>query len=123
MEKKSIWIDIHNDDLLVKLGIRQPVAEPRNPSVWTKTKSEKKALSKVRRKQHMFGGVAPFKVIPVQDKLIIYLKKNKVFPNTVYSTICYQHQIPNVLKMYGTLVVKYYFNGKTYKPEELPYWY
>lgn len=129
MKNKTDWIDVHNDDLMVELGIRPPKATPRDSSVWTKTPKEKKAIKHLRNKRKMHNGVASKKIIPVQDKLIIYLNKNKTFPNTVYSTICWQHDIPNVLEMFNIksgnkpIVAKYYYNGKTYKFGEYPYWY
>lgn len=122
MEKKT-WVDVNNDELMTSLGLRPPHQQPKDPSVWVKTKQEKKALRKVRRKHPMHMHSVPYKHIPVQDKIVIQLKKNKQFPYTTYSTICYMSQIDSILNFYGTNNVAHYsFNGKTYMPSERPYW-
>lgn len=122
------WVDVHDDELMIELGIRPPHAIPRDKTVWTKTPSEKQAL-KVERCKHK-GRIhfqnPPRKSIPVKDKLIIYLKKNKKFANTTYSTKCWQHEIGDILLNYcqdECLVAKYFYNGKTYAPNERPFWY
>ncbi len=133
--RKDSWVDVHDDALMVELGIRQPNATPRDKTVWTKTPNEKRILRNMRnsvRKEKIHFYTVPNKSIPVWDKLIIYLKKNKTFPNTTYSTKCWMHEIGDILSMYNqynkktdfydNLVVKYSYNGKTYKPEERPYW-
>lgn len=130
-EKKSNWIDVHDDDLMVKLGLRYSKAIPRDSSIWTKTAKEKKEIKKARNKQRLSTSIPPMKVIPVYDKIIIYLTKNDKFPNTVYSKKCWQYEIPKVLDMFSivnskgerkSIVSKYFYNGKTYKPREYPYW-
>jgi hypothetical protein len=130
MKEKKVpevsWINIHDDALMVKLGIYKPQAEPRDPQIWTKTKQEKKLLKSLRSKGKMHFGTIYSKPIPVQDKLIIQLKKNKKFPYTTYSMTCSMNQIGDILRFFcdktGNLVSKYYFNGKTYKPSERPFW-
>lgn len=102
----------------------------RDKSVWTKTQNEKKLLRNARnstKKEKMHFHSIPIKNIPVLAKLIIYLKKNTKFPKTTYSTNCYMHEIGNILALYCTdkcenLVVKYSYNGKTYSPNERPFW-
>lgn len=96
----------------------------RDPDVWTKTPKEKKALKSLRKlyKKKMYFHIAPPKHIPVYGTLIVQLKKNNKFPNTTYSMKCWQHEIGGILEYYGT-VAKYSYNGKTYKPEERPFWY
>lgn len=128
------WVDVHDNALMIELGIRPRLATPRDSSVWTKSKQEKKLLKTLRRthKDKMRLSVIPRKAIPVQDKLIIQLKKNKQFPHTTYSTICSMHQIGDILnffyqqdrqsKVMVNVVAKYTFNGKTYLPNERPFW-
>lgn len=128
------WVDVNDDNLMVELGIRYPRLEPKDSTVWTKTPYEKKMLKSLRKtcKDSIHFSTAPLKPIPVQAKLIIQLKKNNSFPKTTYSFKCYQHEIGSILlnfyqtnKKFGgkeCLVSKYSFNGKTYAPDERPYW-
>lgn len=130
----SGWIDVHNDTLMVELGIRPKSLSPKDPSVWTKTNQERKLLHSLKRshkgKIHM--GSVPEKVIPVRAKLIIQLKKNSKFPNTTYSMICDMHKINDILNSFMqydkqtktmiNLVAKYKYNDKEYSPNELPFW-
>lgn len=128
------WVDVHNDALMIELGIHPCHATPRNPSIWTKSKQEKKILRTLRcmYKGKMYHSISPRKVIPVRAKLIVQLKKNKRFPYTTYSTICGMHQIGDILNFFYQLdrknktavnvVAKYTFNGKTYAPNERPFW-
>ena len=127
-------VNVHDDEQMIELGIRPPHIIPRDKDVWTKTSYEKKSL-KIERNKHKrtihFHSI-PQKSIPVKAKLIIYLKKNKKFPYTVYSTECMQHKIGDVLSNYYSknqktgynecLVSKYSYNGKTYLPSERPFW-
>lgn len=131
---KDRWVDVHDDALMIKLGIRPRHVILRDLSIWTKSKQEKKILKTLRcaHKGKMHLGVSPRKVIPVRAKLIVQLKKNKRFPHTTYSTICGMHQIGDVLnffrqqdhqnKMMVSVVAKYTFNGKTYSPDKRPFW-
>ena len=128
------WVDVYDEALMVELDIHSRPVTPRDPSVWTKSKQEKKVLRTLRctYKSKMHLGASPRKVIPVRAKLIVQLKKNKQFPHTTYSTICGMHQIGDVLnffhqwdhqnKMMVNVVAKYTFNGKTYTPNERPFW-
>lgn len=128
------WVDVHNYALMVELGIHPSPVTPRDPSVWSKSKQEKKILRTLRcaHKGKMHLGTSPRKVIPVRAKLIVQLKKNKRFPYTTYSTICGMHQIGDVLNFFNqwdrknrmivSVVAKYTFNGKTYMPNERPFW-
>lgn len=124
--KEKGWIDINDDDLMVKLGLRLPLLEFRGSS--TKTSQERKALRSVKRmfKKKMHFHMVPQKTIPVQAKLIVYLKKNKKFPHTTYSFNCWMHQIGNIIGLFYNkeinLVDKYIYNGKTYGPNERPFW-
>lgn len=133
--KESGLVNVHDDGLMIMLGIRPPHITSRDPSVWTKTPHEKKLLKSLRRmhKGHIHFHNIPRKNIPVKAKLIIQLKKNDKFPHTTYSTECWQHNIGDVLLNYSQtnnktkveecLVSKYTYNGKTYSPDERPFWY
>jgi hypothetical protein len=133
-KEEDRWIDVHNDETMRKMGFFRPLDQlERDKNVWTKNSYERKSLkiAKYSGKDMHFHSI-PRKIIPVQDKLIIYLTKNKKFPKTTYSVICFMHDIPNILanynvvnsktKMSKSVVSKYSFNGKTYKPDELPVW-
>ena len=129
------WVDVHNDEQMIELGIRPPHLAPRDKSVWTKTQYEKKVLKSLRNihKGQIHFYTVPKRSIPVRAKLIIQLKKNKKFSNTTYSTECWQHEIGNILLKYYSknsktgynecLVSKYIYNEKTYDPEERPFWF
>lgn len=128
------WVDVHDDELMIELGIRPPHVSPRDSNVWTKTPYEKRILKaeRCKHREKIHFNISPRKSIPVRAKLIIYLKSNKKFSNTVYSTECWQHEIGDILSNYYAknrktgyneyLVSKYTYNGKTYSPEERPFW-
>lgn len=129
------WVDVHNDALMVELGIHLPNVTPRDKNVWTKTPNEKRLLKVMRnsvKKEKIHFHSSPVKSIPVLAKLIIYLKKNDKFSNTTYSTKCKMHKIDSILQKYcwynkktncfESLVSKYSYNGRTYAPEERPFW-
>lgn len=133
VEEEDRWIDVHDDDVMRAHGLWRPYNQsPRDPSVWTKTPSERRLLKKLR---HSFKGdmhfhSAPRKIIRVRAKLIINLYKNKRFSKTTYSTECWQHEIPEILAKYRvtdrngfstSVVRKYVWNGKTYDPHDLPF--
>ena len=133
-DSKNSWVDVHDEALMVKLGIHPRPATPRDPSIWTKSKQKKEILRTLRRihKGKMHLGTPCNNAIPVRDKLIIQLKKNKHFLYTTYSIVCYMHQIGDILNFFSfwdqqnktmvNVVAKYTFNGKTYKPNERPFW-
>lgn len=131
-ESSEPRVNVKDDYQMVELGIRPPLLAERDKSVWTKTAKEKKLLKKLRHgSNNCHFGTVPIKPIPVRDKLIVYLKKNNVFPKTTYSTECRQHEIGEILMKYfytaksgisHNLVMKYEFNGKSYLPNERPYW-
>nr|DAT77796.1 MAG TPA: hypothetical protein [Caudoviricetes sp.] len=128
------WVDVHDDALMIELGIRPAALTPRDKSVWTKTPYEQRLLKSLRRssRERIHFHTVPEKSIPVRAKLIIQLKKNDKFPKTTYSTECWQHEIRSILLNYyqrnkktginECLVSKYTYNGKTYGPNEKPFW-
>lgn len=134
-EEEDRWIDVHDDDVMRAMGFFRPFNQaPRDKSVWTKTPYERRLLKELRHsdKRDMRLHSFPGKHIPVRAKLIIQLKKNKKFSKTTYSTECWQHEISSILGKYywrnsktgyaESLVAKYVFNGKTYGPNERPFW-
>lgn len=132
--ENDCWIDVHNDEQLVSLGIRPANLIPKDLKMWTKTSSERAILKSLRHsnKRRMHFNSIPPKFIPVRGKLVIYLKKNNTYPNTTYSTTCWQHEISSILSKYYQmdntnkfeipLVSKYSYNGKTYLANERPFW-
>lgn len=128
------WVNVHDDALMVKLGLRSPMLEPRDKSVWSKTPNERRLLKTLRRssKEIIHFHTIPRKSIPVRARLIIQLKKNNKFSKTTYSTECWQHEIDNILLNYyqrnkkngmnECLIDHYKYNGKTYDPNERPFW-
>lgn len=130
-EKNNIeWVDVHNDALMVSLGIRPRNVQPRDPSVWTKTDKEKKILKKLRNRykpKFKSSSIAPKKHIPVYAKLIVQVN-SKAFPKTTYSHMCWQSDIQQILNNYvdkdgRPAYTKYHWNGQDYKPGTLPFWY
>lgn len=133
--QESIWINVHDDDVMREMGLFRPFNQvPRDESIWTKTPSERRALQSAKHiySKDMHFHSIPSKIIRVPDKLIIQLEKNKVFPKTTYSIKCWQSDIPNILSKFvvvnrklsttKNVVAKYTWNGKTYYPGELPFW-
>lgn len=130
------WIDVHNDEVMQKMGLlRSSLQSVRDESVWRRTPNEKRILRNIKyigRKRDMHFHSIPHAFIPVRAKLIIQLKKNKTYPKTTYSTECWMSDIPEILMKYQVVnprtkfaesaVVKYSFDGKTYAPNELPFW-
>ena len=133
MEKKIEPVDVHNDELMVSLGIRSPHYSI-DYSAFEKTNKEKEQLKveKAKHKEDMRTGTKPVPYIPIQAKLIVYLRKNNKFSNSTYSSNCMQHEIFNKLNFFTettktgnirNLVIKYSYNGKMHKPGEYPFWY
>lgn len=134
-QEEDRWIDVHDDNVMREMGFFRPFDQaPRDKSVWSKTPYERKLLNYYRHsvKEDMHLHSIPRKHIPVRAKLIIQLKKNKDFPFTTYSTKCWMHEIGDILSMYyarnnktgytESVVSKYTFNGRTYAPDERPFW-
>ena len=132
MEQAVDFTNVHDDHLMISLGMRQP--HYYDPIYEKRTNDEKRQLRKLRckNKGKMHFSIPKKVSIPVFDNLIIYLKKNKYFSNTTYSKKCYQHEIPQILSYFHAisksgndqnLVMKYYFNGRTYRPYELPFYF
>lgn len=126
-EEKISKVNVRNDKEMVELGIRPAPRTPRDPSVWTKTSYEKRILKEAKYSSR--GGNGHFYNMPSKwntfyDKLIIQLKRNKVFPKSTYSVICGDNNVQRVLsrfvvenhktKQIESAVCKYSYNGITY---------
>lgn len=134
-KKKEIQsVNIHDDELMCKLGFRPIKQVPRDKSVWSKTQNEHRILKDIKysaKKEDMHFHTIPPKRATICSKLIVYLEPNKVFPKSTYSQECFNTHINDVLgkfrvfdskvKLTRSVVVKYSFNGRTYGPDELPY--
>lgn len=128
MKSKDTSINVHDQELMIELGIHPKRFIPCEPN--ERTSKEEKALRSLRRTCRLsdphFRTSYPSS-IPIKANLIMYLKKNNKYPNTTYSIKCLQHEISNILNFYsnkqGSIVDKYVYNGKTYRSHERPFWY
>ncbi len=120
--------DVNNSKLMIELGIHPKDLEPRDESVWTKTDKERKKLKKLRTKEKIHFNSKPKSYIPLTAKLVVYLKKNKIFPNTTYSFICGPHDVIEIMDQFKqiikgklvNLVSKYKYNNIEYESDQKP---
>lgn len=71
---EELRVDVYNDAEMVALGLRVPPLVPRDPSVWTKTPSEKFILKRERARdktEFLTRWAGKKKSIPFYDKLIV----------------------------------------------------
>lgn len=137
-------VSINDKDFMISLGIHPKNAEPRDPSVWTKTDKEKADLKKMRlrhKTNRMTGSISYERPIPLYDTLIVHIKADSSYATrknkdgspdrstikTTHSIKCGQSSIPFILAKFvnakgDNIVTKYRWNGKTYSPSELPFW-
>lgn len=133
--EENRWINVHDDNVMREMGFLRPFVQSlRDKSVWEKSAYDRKMLKKFRnsgRNIDMHFHTIPQKVIKVRCNLIINLRKNKKFNKTTYSIECWQHEIPFILSKFSVknksgndvnIIRKYSWNGKTYNPNELPFW-
>lgn len=134
-DKDSRWINVHDDAVMREMGFSRFDRVPRDESVWTKTPKERQLLKKMK---HTYKDMNPhFHSIPpkratFRAKLIIQLKPNNIFPKSTYSQECLNTHISDVLEKFEiidsvtrwpeSIVAKYSYNGRTYAPNELPYY-
>jgi hypothetical protein len=118
-------INVHDDVLMTEtLAIRPPHLKGRDKSLWTKTEFERNALDKAKhrvKKYDMHFHTKPYEIIPVVAKLVVYLRKSNRGKST-FSFECKQSSVKNILLKFGKTLLKYSYNGKTYQPDELPFW-
>lgn len=130
-KKKETRVNIYNEKEMKSLGLRSDNVSPRDPNVWTKSKKEKNAIKKAKRiykNNHPYEnwhiGNCPEPYLPYKCKLIVYLRKNKVFDKSTYSYECTPNDIKSYLNKFedkkGSCVRKYKYNGKDYNVEEVP---
>lgn len=106
-------IDVYNDEQMRAAGFPRPhLQQPRDPYVWKKTAKDRKLLRRYRCK--MMDGhfhTIPEKVTIAQGKLIVQLKRNKVFPKNTYSFKCVESDVKYLLKKFPSeIICKYYWN-------------
>ena len=138
----DIWVDVHDHDLMVELGLRNPFYKGRDPKVWSKTAAEKKLLKQLKYRcttilpkgwpgspvrSHFFSDlivrIRPSNKFKFKDKHGNEQKKTYFS----HKNVC-ESDIPNILAKYyvwkdkarQTLVISYVWNGKTYLSNELP---
>lgn len=123
--EEDLRIDVHDDELMIKLGIHPPYLRNKDTSLYIKTPNEKRVLKKLRKihKNKIRFCNAPTKYSRTEGKIIVYLQKNKIYNNTTYSTKGSLNKLNEVLTKYGDLVSKYVYNGRTYRITERPFWY
>lgn len=125
LKRLCIAEHINDDAWMVAEGLRAPNVQPRDPSVWTKTAAEREQIRKLKHQKYRLtrGGVGGRKYIPVYLKLIVQVRG---WEKTTYSLKCWQADIPRIIGNFnagdGKEVIKYQWNGKTYKPNEVPFW-
>lgn len=125
LKRLCIAEHINDDAWMVAEGLRPPMVQPRDPSVWTKTAEERELVRKLKHQKYRLtrGGGGGRKYIPVYLKLIVQVKG---WEKTTYSLKCWQNDIPRIIGHFnagnGQEVIKYQWNGKTYKPNEVPFW-
>lgn len=137
-------VSINDKDFMISLGIHPKNAEPRDPSVWTKTAKEKSDAKKMRlrhKKDRLTGSIGYNVRVPFYDRLIVHIKADTNYAlrknvdgtpdtstiKTTHSIHCCQSDIPFILAKFvnskgHNIVTKYRWNGKTYSPSELPFW-
>lgn len=138
------FVNINDKDLMISLGIHPKNAEPRDPSVWTKTikeKNDSKRMYLKHKKDKLTGSNGYTSRIPLHDRLIVHIKADSNYAlkknadgtpdtstiKTTHSIHCCQSDIPFILAKFvdskgDNIVTKYRWNGKTYCPTELPFW-
>ena len=139
---KEDWVDVHDRELMIFLGIHPPYYEGRDPSVWEKTKREKDLLRQMKAKcTTILPRQWPYIEArsPFFSKLIVRIRPSNKFKfkdkhgneqkKTYFShiNVC-ESDIPDILAKYyvwkdkarQSLVISYEWNGKTYTSNELP---
>lgn len=137
------WIDVHNHDLMVGLGMRQPLYRGRSLSVWEKTPEERKQLEQLKaRCTTILPRQWPYTKTrkPFYAKLIVKVRPTNKYKfvdkhgntqkKTTFShkSVCVS-DITSILSKYyvwkdkarQSIVISYNWNGKEYAPNELPY--
>lgn len=122
-EKKIKSINPHDQEMMIREGLHPNYLILPN---FIKTEEEKLELKKMKRllgrgfyNQKWSSHSKPY--IPVYGKLIIYCYKEPT-----KSISCNQSEIPDILirikKDPKRKIMKYSWLGKTYQPNEIPFW-
>lgn len=116
-------VDITNDEMMIREGLRQPIQTPRDPSVWTKTEKEKRLWKKYRRVlAPNTRWASPEKSNGLPGKLIIQVRG---LEQSTYSHKCLTTDVLYLLSKYKTessSIVKSSWNGQTFDPEHIRLW-
>lgn len=120
-KKKEESVNVHDQELMIELGIHLPYREIYD---FSKTPKERAELIDCKHREgrgFYTRGVhkKPYS-IPVYDKLIIYTKEDGT-----KSINCGQSDIPDILyrlKKDKITILKYQWNGRTYQSNEIPFW-
>lgn len=120
-KKKEESVNVHDQELMIELGIHPPYREIYD---FSKTLKEKADLLTYKHKDgrgfYTRGVYKKPYSIPVYDKLIIYVKEDGT-----RSINCGQSDIPGILfrlKKDKKTILKYQWNGRTYQSNEIPFW-
>ena len=120
-KKKEESVNVHDQELMIELGIHPPYREIYD---FSKTPKEKADLLTYKRKDgrgfYTRGVYKKPYSIPVYDKLIISVKEAGT-----RSINCGQSDNPDILfrlKKDKKTVLKYQWNGRTYQSKEIPFW-
>lgn len=121
LKRLSIKDHIHDDAWMVAEGLRQPKQQSRDSSVWTRTTKEREILRGCPKIRMSGCSSSGRKHIPVYTGLIVYVQG---LTKTTYSVKCWQADIPRIIGNFNTegKVIKYQWNGRTYQPNEVPFW-
>ena len=120
-KKKEESVNVHDQALMIELGIHPPYRQFYD---FSKTQQEKSKLKKCKNKDgrgfYTRGFHSKPYSIPVYGKLIIYVKEDGT-----KSISCGQSDIPDILyrlKKDKKTILKYQWNGRTYQNNEIPFW-
>lgn len=138
------WIDIHDDALMIGLGLRPDFYQGRSESVWSKTPEERKQLVQLKARCTTIlpqGWPESEKRYPLYADLIVRIRPSNKFQiydkksghNQKKTTFSHKRinvvDIPKILEKYyvwkkdigrQSLVIFYIWNGKKYSPGEIP---
>ena len=120
-KKKEESVNVHDQELMIELGIHPPYREIYDFNKTLKEKADLLAYKHKDGRGFYTRGVhkKPYS-IPVYDKLIIYVKEDGT-----RSINCGQSDIPDILyrlKKDKKTILKYQWNGRTYQSNEIPFW-
>lgn len=111
-------VDVMDNEMMIREGLRQPDRIPRDLSVWTKTDKERKLWRKYRRfPVPNSRWAAPEKSGGLPGKLVVQVEGME---KTTYAHKCLTTDVHYLLSKYKTEnsnIVKCSWNGKTFYAE------